>query len=417
MLERMLVDKIENRILVGTTMFVAIMVLVGWVAINENARMQSFERQYLARSIERGAERFVSLCSECHGLDGRGILGRAPGLNSPHLFGYNYFADVERQLTALDAQEAALNTELAELAEEFASGVAEEREEEILARRQEISGEINGEEGIVVQRAALLDQHQQLIAQLQPAIDAGYPIYTELDADGNENLVIAYSRLEQLGWGSTLNDFIFTTLIHGRPTSIGYWPQPMAAWSQSAGGPLRDDQIEDLVNYILNWDKGSNWTIEDALAVEQYGIVPGLPGEAGEQVPPVGTDVAAIMTRLDEQEISGDPTRGEALYTNIERPQAGGIRYGCSGCHAGGAVAPATEGTWDRTVNERLTLPQFEGYTPHQYLIESIVHPDAYVVDGYTAGQMPSDFGLRMSLQDLADVLAYLETTGSSSGE
>ena len=43
-------------------MFVGMMILVGWVAINEEARMQSFVRQHTGRSIERGAELFASLC-------------------------------------------------------------------------------------------------------------------------------------------------------------------------------------------------------------------------------------------------------------------------------------------------------------------------------------------------------------------
>ena len=78
-MHRMLIERIENRILVGIIAFVGIMVLVGWVAINENARMASFSRQYDARSIERGAELFAGSCSTCHGTDGLGILGRAPG--------------------------------------------------------------------------------------------------------------------------------------------------------------------------------------------------------------------------------------------------------------------------------------------------------------------------------------------------
>ena len=80
---------IEGRILAGITMFVGMMILVGWVAINEEARMQAFVRQHTGRSIERGAELFASLCSECHGEEGYGAGDRAPGLNNPHLFGYD----------------------------------------------------------------------------------------------------------------------------------------------------------------------------------------------------------------------------------------------------------------------------------------------------------------------------------------
>ncbi|MCY4248479.1 MAG: hypothetical protein OXE95_12995, partial [Chloroflexi bacterium] len=68
----LVIRSIEARILTGITMFVGIMILVGWVAINEEARMQAFVRQHTGRSIERGAELYASLCSECHGEQGYG---------------------------------------------------------------------------------------------------------------------------------------------------------------------------------------------------------------------------------------------------------------------------------------------------------------------------------------------------------
>ena len=64
------IKSIEGRVLAGITMFVGMMILVGWVAINEEARMKAFVQQHTGRSVERGAELFASLCSECHGEDG-----------------------------------------------------------------------------------------------------------------------------------------------------------------------------------------------------------------------------------------------------------------------------------------------------------------------------------------------------------
>ena len=74
----MLGKSIDGKILSGIVMFVAIMILIGWVAINEEARMQSFVVQHTGRSIERGAELFASLCVECHGEEGLwpGAIGR-----------------------------------------------------------------------------------------------------------------------------------------------------------------------------------------------------------------------------------------------------------------------------------------------------------------------------------------------------
>jgi type VI protein secretion system component VasK len=62
-------------------------------------------------------------------------------------------------------------------------------------------------------------------------------------------------------------------------------------------------------------------------------------------------------------------------------------------------------------LNERLVLPQFAGYTAQQYVLESIVVPGAYTVEGYAAGLMPANYGQITSAQDLADIVAYLNST------
>ena len=135
--------------------------------------------------------------------------------------------------------------------------------------------------------------------------------------------------------------------------------------------------------------------------------MPGLGG--GDDVETVGTNVDAILATWDEEGIVGDPVRGEALYNSAEMAAVPPV-LGCSGCHTGGINGPATAGTWDRTVNERLTLDQFADYTPEQYLIESIVAPETYIAPGWSGGVMPAGFGSRLAHQDLADIIAYLAT-------
>jgi mono/diheme cytochrome c family protein len=373
MLQRLIFERIEQRILVGTFAFLAIMALVGWVAINEGGRMQAFDQMFLARSVERGAYLFNANCSTCHGTDGLGAAGRAPALNSPYLFGHDYLADLNREQVGLDR-------------ERLAEGTTAERIAEIDARLAEIETE----------RVARL-------AQLQPAVDAGG------DYDPSKP-----SRLSNLGWGGSLRSFLLTTLIHGRVNSGQYWPQAMVAWGQTAGGPLRTDQLEDLTNFILNYDKGDAWTVDDALAVRQYPYTvqifdPNVDSNretiAAPETDPATLDLAAIDAELAN--FQGDPQNGQTLYNGS---------LACAGCHMNAAVAPPTEGTWTRVQNERLADPANAGLTGEQYLAHSILYPNLYASPGaptggaYPIGAMPANFAGRLTYQELADLVAYLRS-------
>lgn len=404
MLQRMLIDKMENRILVGIVMFVGIMVLVGWVAINENARMQSFQRQFEARSIERGAELYAANCATCHGADGRGLQGRAPAFNSPHFFGHDFMASQKVQIAQLSQELTNLEQERLDLAAEL-GGATSERREQITARLSEIQERV-GTEGIPAQITALETELSEIQNQLLPATLRGYPSAEQL-AETPEWV----TRLGQAQWAGTLESYITTTLVHGRAQNRLLWGgNAMVAWAQQAGGPLRPDQISDLASYILNWDKGSEWTVEDALLVNQYALMPRAGGGGGgEMAAAAGDDVQAILTAWEEEGIEGDPERGKAIYESAQ-PSERQELLGCSACHAGGVAAPDTETQWQTVVNDRLTLGQFADYTPEQYIVESIVHPNDYIAPGYTAGVMPSNFASRMSVQDMADIVAYIRS-------
>ena len=375
-LQRMLINRIEQRILVGTVAFLAILVLVGWIAINEGGRMAAFDRQFTARSIERGAAIFAASCSECHGADGRGSA-RAPALNSPLLFGFDYMAEIHREREALTAELGLTTT-------------SDARKEEINARLAELQA-----------------QEDQQMQSMQAAVDKGY---------NPDN----YSRLLEVGWSGSLHNFVYTTVFSGRPNSATYWPQPMPAWSQTAGGPLRNDQVEDLTQFILNFDKGSNWTLDDLLAVNQFpkaAVDPAIVDQMQTQLDQmqanggvlpeyvgVDTPIADIMPKLEA--LTGDPSHGDQLY-NVTLP--------CGGCHLNAAVAPLTQGTWTRVQEVRLTDPLFAGWTGEQYLANSIIHPSDYVVPNYPDNVMPQNFGQIVTYQDLADLIAYLKTQDQAS--
>lgn len=119
------------------------------------------------------------------------------------------------------------------------------------------------------------------------------------------------------------------------------------------------------------------------------------------------TDVARIKNVLNT--LSGDPLRGQLLYNGQENA-GGGFPLGCSGCHAEGLMAPKTEGTWTRWDEVRSQEPQFKDYTFEDYVVESIFHPWDYTVQGFPADTMPNFYHTQLNFQDLADLIAYLNS-------
>lgn len=120
----------------------------------------------------------------------------------------------------------------------------------------------------------------------------------------------------------------------------------------------------------------------------------------------VGVDVDEILVELDE--VYGDPLAGQLLYNGLE-PALGGSPLGCAGCHENEAIAPLTAGTWTRINDHQLGLPRFAEYTHRQFLVESIVQPMAYISPEYAA-VMPEIYGGQLTIQQLADLVAFLDS-------
>ncbi len=283
----------EQRALLGTLAFFAMIVLAGWVGVNEPSRMAMYDRQFKARSIQRGAGLFFDNCRPCHGPNGEGIVSVAPAINDPNLF------------------------------------------------------------------------------------------------NGN--------RLQELAYPGSVEDFVRSTVAAGRPARSADWPNPMPTWSQEYGGPLRPDQVEDLVAFIMNW--GCAYDPECAPEGE---LVSGPPPEATVEatpVPftPVGPDLAVALPE-------GDAARGQALFSGAQ-PGPDGAPLGCNACHSldgSVVVGPSIQGLSGR-------IPS--GYdSAEAYLHEAIVQPNAHVVEGFAENIMPQNFGERLDAQSLADLIAYLAT-------
>lgn len=80
-------NNMMTKITVG---IVALLLMAGifvlFVARGESARLPAKEADFSARAVENGALIFEANCVGCHGVQGKGIPGVAPALNSPEFF-------------------------------------------------------------------------------------------------------------------------------------------------------------------------------------------------------------------------------------------------------------------------------------------------------------------------------------------
>lgn len=197
-------------------------------------------------------------------------------------------------------------------------------------------------------------------------------------------------RVKEVGWSGSLEDYVVATVSSGRLNSTrpeqyaGQGKPAMPAWSEDYAGPLREDQIRYIAAFVMNWES----------TAPDRGQAPVLAG------PPVGTD---ITIELPE----GDPVKGEALAT----------AQACVGCHVNTATGPAwppsagVPGIGERA-GTRFSQPDYTGTatSAEQYLFESIVQTNAFVVEGYPESLMPGNYSSALTAQDAADLIAYLLT-------
>jgi cytochrome c2 len=94
---------------------------------------------------------------------------------------------------------------------------------------------------------------------------------------------------------------------------------------------------------------------------------------------------------------AGNAARGKTLFaTNA-----------CSSCHAIAKdqtlVGPSLFGIWNTAATRE------PGVAAKDYVFESILTPNKFVVNGFAQGLMPASFAQSLTTQQLADLIAYME--------
>lgn len=182
-------------------------------------------------------------------------------------------------------------------------------------------------------------------------------------------------RLEEVGWPGSLEDYIVATASSGRPISTrpdqypGQGTPAMPSFSEQYGGPLRQDQILSIAQFILNWE---------ATATGEY-VLPELP------------------TPTPRPEELADPVaRGERVY----------LEKGCGGCHTISGLTTGTVGPNHTTIGTTAAT-RIEGMSAEEYIRQSILDPSAYMVEGY-ADLMIKTYTDSITQSELDDLVAFM---------
>lgn len=121
---------------------------------------------------------------------------------------------------------------------------------------------------------------------------------------------------------------------------------------------------------------------------------------------------AGTTSRATETTVAPSETTTTAAVDLVAQGESLAARNGCTACHSADG-SPLTGPTWQGLYGSEETLDN--GSTvivDDAYIQESIIDPNAKIVDGYTANVMPADFGDRLSDDDIAAIVAYIKSLG-----
>ncbi|MFQ5595037.1 MAG: c-type cytochrome [Anaerolineae bacterium] len=177
-------------------------------------------------------------------------------------------------------------------------------------------------------------------------------------------------RISQMDWTGSVESYVKSAISAGRPGTV------MQPWSEEIGGPLRDDEIQDITNFILNWESTAGQLPESVVKVEE--------------------------TPIPESQLV---TVGGELFKS----------EGCTSCHTIEGVSQGQVGpdlTHIGTVAvERIAEAGDE--SAEVYIRQSIVDPNAYIAPACPQGPcpasvMPQSFGQVLSEERIKALVTYL---------
>lgn len=177
-------------------------------------------------------------------------------------------------------------------------------------------------------------------------------------------------RLKDVGYPGSLRDYVKSTIAGGRLVSTrpNLYAGSMPPWAQDFGGPLRPDQVDNLTDFILNYEKTAGQEM-------------GMPTPT----PPPDDPVA----------------RGMAIVLG---------KGACAGCHkiegtsAAGALGPELSKVGS------VAETRIPGKSVADYITESIVNPSAFLSPGFADNLMPKTYAQTLTADEINDVVTYLST-------
>ncbi len=143
--------------------------------------------------------------------------------------------------------------------------------------------------------------------------------------------------------------------------------------------------------------------VATATAVAQAFVVPTTSPEGGQPAATPAPVVAALPA--DDALAKGDPAKGQQVFAS----------QACAACHqVTGTEQPVCPNlsTIGTQAAEIIKEAGYKGQATSgsQYLYESIVKPNAYIVAGFNDGVMPNNFATTLSEEQIFDIVAYLNT-------